>query len=177
MAASGWNGIEYLTAGIAADVMTTEVVYIDRMVTEYLTAITGAEVKTLYALSPVMKKAENIANGEGDFGYLVRVTFDEIVMNTSGSEYNFTITDAYNVTYHATVATENGREILLEFPDFNNATNPVVIAYTPGTATGEVASLEADSITIELTGLVPTYTPPPVPISVENTIDWIEVTP
>lgn len=177
MAASGWNGHEYLTTGITGTLKVTEIIYIDKTASEYLTAMTGAEVKTLYALSPVMTKAENVADEDGDFGYLVRVMFDEIVMNTAGNEYNFTITDAFNTIYHATGVAENRRELLLTFPNFNNAISPVTIAYTPGTATGEIANMDATSTQATLTGLVPYDVPAPVVQTVENIIDWIEVTP
>lgn len=177
MYTTGWIGREHLTNRIASTVSVSEITYIDKKTEELLQTITSAQLTTLYALSPVIKKVENLANNENDWGYLVKVTFDEAVMNTAGSEYNFSITDAYNMVWHATTAQENGRELLLTFGNFNNASNPVVIAYAPGTATGEVAQLEATSKAAIFTGLIPYDIPAPVLQTIENTIDYIEVQP
>jgi len=97
------------------------------------------------------------------------------VKNTFGSEYQFVLTDSYGIEWHAISATENGRELLLTFGNMNNAGNPVTLSYSPGTATGEVALLETDSIVFTLTGLIPYYVEPPVVTGLLNTSDWLEV--
>lgn len=176
MTASGWNGHEYLSAAIEMNLNVTEITYYESMENEYISVGTDVTITALYGLSPLILRAENYANVEGDYGYLIRLTFDELVFGTTGNEYQFTLTDSLNTVFHCDAIINNGRELLLTFPNLNNVTNPVVMAYTPGTVMGEVVALDADSISITLTGLVPTYVPPPVVLSIENTIDWMEIT-
>lgn len=176
MAASGWNGHESLTFKMEMSLSTLSVKYVDGQDgAEHVSTQTKMYFYSPYALSPVFKTAENIPNEVGDYGYLIKLHFDELVMNTFGSEYQFVVTDSYGTQWHAIRAMENGRELTLTFGNMNNAVNPVTLSYTPGTATGEVALLEADSIVMMLTGLVPYYVEPPFVTSIENVAGFMEV--
>ncbi len=169
MMASGWNGFEYLTAAITSiNISTTEIAYLDFQAVEHLSAVVTPIVEPLYTESPVMLFAENYARPDGDYGYMLRLKFDERVRNTFGTESSFTITDFYGTVFYGAVITENYNELLIEFSNLNNASNPVTVAYTPGTATGDIVPLVADSLIINLVGLVPYYSPPPIPLLVYN---------
>ena len=175
MYVSGWHGNEKLTAALGMSLFVTQITYIDRKDDEEIAADLNMTLVTLYALSPVMIHAENYANTDSDFGYQIRLTFDELVFHTVDNEYQFVLTDAYNSVWHAEAISNTGRELFLTFGNFNNASNPVVLSYTPGTVTGEVSNLQADSISFSLTGLVPYFVEPAVVTNIENVIDWMEV--
>ena len=138
--------------------------------TEHLSAnISNMAVNDLYAISPVMHQAINIANEDEDYGYLVQLDFDERVYNTTGNESQFILSDSTNRKWYAQSIQNNGRRILIQFTNMNNAHNPVQLEYTPGTVTGDIANLDACSISFAMVALVPYVEPPPVLTEIKNT--------
>jgi hypothetical protein len=174
-----WAGMaitpEFISANADAPTITVyDIVYIDSQTTdEYVSADVSVDLDVLYALSPVMLYAANEPNIDDDYGYLVRVRFDERVWNTTGTEAAFTLTDEYNGIWYGQIITGDGtKELLIEFTNFNNASGVVTLAYTPGTATGDIEVLAITSTTFTPIGLVPFAVDPPVVLTIENTIEW-----
>jgi hypothetical protein len=174
MASSGWNDTHYISTNIASmNVHVHEINFYDRQAdTDYISASLLMILADLYTESPVFYQVHNIEDA-GDWGKKIWLRFDERVWNTTGNEEYFTLVDALGVTWYGQVITGAGtHELIIEFTNFNNAMNPVTLYYTPGTATGDIANLLSDSISLVLTGLVPYPTDPPELVTIENTIEW-----
>jgi hypothetical protein len=140
---------------------------------EYLIVSASADIDRLYRLPPEVVHIENIDNGEGDYGFLVRITFDSDVSSVAGNTSAFSMVDDLASGYACTgIAQESARSVVAAFEDFNSAMMPLTITYTPGTITGEVEPLATFSEEFEATGLVPVITDPPVPVSIENIAEW-----
>jgi hypothetical protein len=169
MEASGWNGAEFVNVNISQNVVCRLIRYVDQLFNEHITLGITQDPKRLYALSPVFVSASNIANGIGNYGFKILAKFDEFVFGEESNATAFTITDANNVSWGSTAIEKiDGKTLVITFPNFNNAVNPVSLSYTPGTMMGDVVPLEADSISFSATGLIPYTGNPPVPISINN---------
>jgi len=174
-AISGHTNLENLTAHTAVTVAVYEVTYHDTQSTdEHITAMAGMAVTVLWGISPVMVLAWNIDNGSGDYGYKVRLAWDHDVANVAGNDTAFLLTDEESVQFNSTAVTHiSTKELEIDFQNFNNAVGQVILSYTPGTLVGEAGqAVDSDTIVFTPTGLVPTITPPPVPVSAINIIDW-----
>jgi len=117
-----------------------------------------------------MVYAENINNGEDDFGYKIRVTFDERVYDP---DTEFILTDSATGSWGCTSAIKISDWIMeLEFLNFNNAEGICQLSYTSGSLMGEVVPVEAGSVFFTPINLVPFAVDPPVVVSIENIEDW-----
>lgn len=174
-AISGHTNLENLTAHAAMSVDVYEVDYIDTKSTdEQITAMASMAVTVLWGISPIMISAWNIDNGSGDYGYKVRLVFDHDVANVTGNDTAFLLTDSESRVFNSTAVLQiSSTELEIEFQNFNNTEGDITLAYTPGTIVGEAGqTVDADTIVFTPNGLVPTITPPPVPLSAINIIDW-----
>lgn len=173
MAISAHINYEQLTVGIENTVAVYEVAYLDTMSQhEYLTGLIDMAITTLWGLAPEVLSISNEDDGTGDHGFKIRITFDADLFSVSGNEAAFSMVDAVAASYDCTAIEQNGRELILTFEDFNNATNPIILTYTPGTIIGEVELVEAFALEFNATELDPVFQEPPVPVSAENIIDW-----
>jgi len=174
-AISGHTNIESITAHAAMSVDVFEITYYDtKSSDEQITALADMEVTVLWGISPVMISAWNINNGSGDYGYKVRLVFDHDVANVAGNDTSFLLTDSESRFFNSTAVSQiSSTELEIEFQNFNNAKGNITLAYTPGTMVGEAGqTVDSDTIVFTPTGLVPIITPPPVPLSAINIIDW-----
>jgi len=167
MEASGWNGTEYISLSLSQTSELIEVHYRDFATDENITLSLSQESKILYALSPVMVGTENIDDGNGNYGLQVRITWDENIFGSAGHAGNFSLSDE-NTSWIGQSLTQDGRDFLITFVDFNNAVNPVTATYTPGTMMGDVVAVESCSIEFTASGLIPTEIPIPESLSAEN---------
>lgn len=121
----------------------TRIYYADTQSAEHLdiqAAKNTAPYGGLYELGAVaMLTAYNIDDGAGDWGRLLRLTFDkeldpELVAAQVGQ---FTIHDSDgNVFYPVSASMDGtGRTMTLTFTSFNNAVGACTAVYTPGTVT------------------------------------------
>jgi hypothetical protein len=174
MQASGWNSHEFIElAGMTASAVVYPINFLNsKSADEQILIAAGLAVAdNKYTLSPVFYRAWNIED-DGDWGKYIVLRFDERVWNTKGHEDGFYFEDALGVIWYGQTIENNGSTIIIEFVNFNNATSPVTLYYEPGEVMGDIVALEADSIALELSGLVPYETTPPEIVSIENTIEW-----
>jgi len=172
---SGWTGVESLTAHASLLLDVLEVTYHDtKSQDEMISALIAMTVLTLWGVETIMQTAANIDNGEGDYGYLVRITWDHGITIPTGNHTSFLMLDSENNSFGSVQVTQiDSRLIEVEFQNFNNAIGECSIFYTPGTIEGEAGQLlTASSVSFTPTGLVPFAVDPPVPISIINIIDW-----
>ena len=173
MAISAHVNYEQLTAKIENTVAVYEVAYLDTMSQhEYLTGLIDMVITTLWGIAPKVLSIANEDDGTGDHGFKVRITFDADLFSVSGNAAAFSMVDDFAASYDCTAIGQDGRELILTFEDFNNATNPIMLTYTPGTIIGEVELVEAFALEFSATELDPVFQEPPAPVSAENIIDW-----
>jgi hypothetical protein len=126
------------------------------------------------AIAPTIVSVENIDDGTGNWGLILRVTFSGPVYDIEGQAGAFVLGGAFTgeaIAYDP--ADASLKTLLLTMADFNNAASPSDLVYTPGTlASGpSVTLVEGQTVSVTLVNLVPTS--PPVPVSAEalgNTI-------
>lgn len=170
MEASGWNGAEYIGVSLSQSNAVLNIQSLYEQESEYVSVLLAQENQILYALSPVMVSAVNIDRGDGDYGYIIRITFDEKVFNPMPG---FSLTDTGSGSFASTEATKISDKVIeVTFVNFNNATGNCTITYTPGTMTGEVVPIAAGSVVFTPINLVPFETEPPAPTSIEMIEDW-----
>ena len=170
METSGWSGTEFISMTPTVTSQLLKVNYLNTQSEEYITLTPSIMAALIYGLAPVPVTAENIDNGEGDYGWKVRITFDELIFDVTGTDLSFTITDEDDVVWNSTAVEQTGdKTIVVTFQNWNNAVGDVTVAYTPGTIIGEVEPVETFTKTFTPTGLVPTVFPAPVPTALENT--------
>lgn len=173
MEATGWNNSEYISLGITGQATAYDVNYVDNKTDEYLALTPEATASVLYALPPEMAIAENIDNGSGDYGYFVRIIWDENISIQTTPASCFALTDAGSGAWGGQTITQDGRYITIGFDNFNNLENPATITYTPGSIIGDVESAASQALQFTASGLVPFATAPPVPVLAENIIDEV----
>lgn len=172
-----WPGmsipIEKLTLSTELTLEVTEITYTDTFADdENLSMATTMIVSPLWALSPFMVSAGNIDDGLGNFGLHVLLTWDENIFGEETNANSFVLSDGFGGGWAGQTITKTDKTLDILFIDFNNASNPVTLTYTPGTLMGEVIPVDADSITFNALGLVPTFIPSPEVVSVENIAEW-----
>jgi len=174
MAISANANLEYLTAAVSTTIDVYEVTYNDlQSPDEYITASLGAEVTVLWGLAPVLLAVANLDDGAGNWGLKVKLDFDADLYSVAGNDTAFQLIDASSFGFDCTaIAQESARRLVLPVAEFNNAVNPIRLVYTPGTLIGDVELVAAIDQAFTASGLVPTYTDPPVPQSAANIIDW-----
>ena len=173
METSGWSGSEFISMTPTVTTELIKVNYLDTQSQEYITLTPSVLAALIYGLAPEVVSIENIADEDDDYGFLVRITFDSDVSSIAGNSSAFYMTDDLASGYACTgITQESARSIIVSFEDFNSATMPLTIAYTPGTITGAVEPLATFSEEFTATGLVPVITDPPVPVSIENIEEW-----
>lgn len=171
MEASGWISQDHISVSLTTLSRMVNIRYLtandpDERITVSL--ITACRIR--YAISPVMVYAENINNGEDDFGYKIRVTFDERVYDP---DTEFILTDSATGSWGCTSAIKISDWIMeLEFLNFNNAEGICQLSYTSGSLMGEVVPVEAGFVFFTPINLVPFAVDPPVVVSIENIEDW-----
>lgn len=128
-------------------------------------APTGA---LIYGLTSKPLAAENIDDGAGNWGLLVRLTMDYPVTGVDNNAGAFSMQDSDGVAYSCTAA--QGSEVLtLTFVDFNSAEGkPLTLRYTPGTVQSPATPLEAFEIQFEPVNLVAPDVDPPEVLRVWN---------
>lgn len=172
---SGWTGVDSLTAKTSLTLDVMEVIYHDAMAPdETLSVLTALTVVTLWGVETLMISAVNIDNGEGDYGYLVRITWDHDLSVPPGNDTAFLLTDSEDNTFGSVqVSRVAERVVEVEFQNFNNAIGACEITYTPGTLVGEAGqAITVNSVVFLPTGLVPIAVDPPVPTGIINILDW-----
>ena len=170
MEASGWNGIENIAVTLSQKNSVTAIVYPIGCGYEFLPAAISQDNKILYAFSPVMITAENINNGEGNYGYKVRVTFDERIFDPM---CGFILTDEASGAWSCSSAIKISDKVLeLTFGNFNNADGDCTVTYTPGTIMGDVVPLEAGAVVFSPTNLIPFAVDAPKVVTITNIEDW-----
>lgn len=171
MEASGWISQDHISVSLTTLSRMVNIRYLtandpDERITVSL--ITACRIR--YAISPVMVYAENINNGEDDFGYKIRVTFDERVYDP---DTEFILTDSATGSWGCTSAIKISDWIMeLEFLNFNNAQGICKLSYTSGSLMGEVVPVEAGFVYFTPVNLIPFEVDPPVVVSIENIEDW-----
>jgi hypothetical protein len=169
MEASSWNNQETIRCNLSQSLATLPIVYSDFCDFEHISVNVTQILTRLYALSPVMVYAENRDNGIGDYGRVVRLVFDENIFGEQDNIGRFSLHDSSSGSWAAqSIARVNSKTLDITFLDFNNAVNPVVVAYTPGTMTGDIEPLDGDTIWFTADNLVPFDIKPPVPMSASN---------
>lgn len=180
---SGWANTEELTAsvtGMTVDVY--EINYQDNMAPdEHITAFTPELLALVYkAESPVMYDAHNYAvevydeeteEYSDNYGLWVNLRWDAVVLNTETNLTNIVLTDAYNTQWPAQeiiVDADYPNRMRVRFNDFNNASNPCTISYTPGTLSSGVVDVDGSCVEFNAAGLVPTFIPSPEFVSAVN---------
>ena len=189
---SGWTNIEHLTAHAAMAVDVHEIDYHERKLEEHITSLNLMGVAVLYALSPIMMYAENIVASiydeeieewKDDYGYKVRVHWNENVFGEEANAGSFILVDSNSVVFGSTLVekinassygvgdaqNKYARDLEITFQNFNNAVGEVSLQYVPGTMTGDIVAVTATSVSFTPTGLVPFATDQPVPLSAWNT--------
>jgi hypothetical protein len=117
-----------------------------------------------------MVSAENIDNGFGNYGFKVRVTFDECVFDV---DTGFSLSDSSSGAWSSSSVIKVSDKIVeISFSNFNNADGDCTVSYTPGTMMGDIVAVEADSLVFTPTNLVPYVTEPPLLVSIGNIEDW-----
>lgn len=180
MSASGWVGVDHISAACSMSLAVHEIGYLEsKSQDEHISVMSALALSVLYALSPVMQSAENIAWTDetleltDDYGYKVRLAWDERVFSYVDNVAAFSLMDESAAVFGCTAIEMISSKVLeLTFQNFNNAVGMVTLEYTPGTMTGDVVAISSDSITFTPTGLVPFAVDPPIPVSVYNAIDW-----
>ena len=131
--------------------------------------------------SPVLRRAWNVPiqtyNEEteeyyDDYGYVVVFEFNQIVRNANLYPGDFKLIDDYSMEWFGQTATINGRFVTVTFNDFNNAENSITAKAVAGNLSNGLTPLTETSVTFDAVGLVPTFVPPPVPVSISNIQDW-----
>jgi len=173
MQASGWNGTEFLQFSVSGSGQMFDIYYYDFFNEENVSLDISGFGDLLYNLSPVMLRAYNLANVDEDFGYKIRVIWDEDLNLVSGNETAFSMVDSTLAVFGCTAITViSSRELELDMQNFNNAVGAVTLSYDPGTMMGDIVAVTACDVAFTPTGLVPFAVDPPVPLSVINTIEW-----
>lgn len=123
-----------------------------------------------WGLSSVPLSAENLDDGTGNYGFIVRIVLDHPVRNVTGTHERFSMVDSVGIKYLCTdaYAEEDGLAIVLTFMNFNvSAGNDLTVTYTPASPhiLCPAANLAAFSFTFTPTGLVLPDVPIPEPVS------------
>ena len=144
--------------------------YIDTAENEHINisniTATGA---LIYGLSSKPVSVENIDDGNGNYGLIVKVTMDYPVAGVADNTAAFALTDSGGGSYACTAAAVTDKIVTLTCVDFNAAYGKTLtVAYTPGTVQSPAVAMEAWAITFTPTGLVPTTVPAPTVTEVAN---------
>ena len=167
----GKQNVEHLEiTSVNADGNIIPVDYHDTAENEHINISGIAATGTLiYGLSSKPVSAENVDDGNGNYGLTVKVTLDYPVTGVADNAAAFTITDSGGGSYACTAATVTGKIVTLMCVDFNAAyEKTLTVTYTPGTVQSPAAAMEAWTITFTPAGLVPTTVPAPTVTEVAN---------
>lgn len=165
MEASSWNSTEFIESTLSVHTNTIPIDYGHyHSDNEHIRTYLGVKTSHLYALAPIMIHAQNLDDGNGNYGLIVDVIFDENVFLEDQNITAFSIRDDSGGSFASTSITKSGKHLLITFVDFNNLSGDATIYYTPGTLIGDVELVEAHTITFTPTGLVPVEINPPVPV-------------
>lgn len=144
--------------------------YLDTAENEHINISNIAATGTLiYGLSSQPVSAENVDDGNGNYGLIVKVTMDYPVTGVADNAAAFALTDSGGGSYACTAAAVTDKIVTLTCVDFNAAYGKTLtVAYTPGTVQSPAVAMAAWTITFTPTGLVPTTVPAPTVTEVAN---------
>lgn len=144
--------------------------YLDTAENEHINISNIAATGTLiYGLSSKPVSAENVDDGNGNYGMIVKVTMDYPVTNVTDNAMAFALTDSGGGSYACVAAAVTDKILTLTCVDFNAAYGKTLtVAYTPGTVQSPAVAMEAWTIAFTPTGLVPTTVPAPTVTEVTN---------
>jgi len=170
-----WSAMASLPEYITASVVEATVDVIDlgfydlKSTDEYIITSNHSALILPYGdISPTMWDAWNYDDGNGDYGYYVCLRWTDSVDQALPEVDDFTMTDGYGMTYYPQdiIRSDYPNRVLLHFMNFNNALNPLVLHYTPGSLTWNGSAIAADTVPFNATNLVPYYVDPPVVTSI-----------
>ena len=153
---------------ISADGTLTEVTYHDGQAAEHIeisNITAGALYGGLYSIAvPAIVGAVNVDDGTGDWGKIVKVSFDAHLAATdvAAQVSTFSLADSNGKTFAPGAADldSDGLTVTLSFGNINNARGELTVSYTPGTIKSMAGTaLVADSKSFTPTGLVPQLPP------------------
>ena len=155
---------------VTANGKITQIDYTDTSNAEHINvANVNAEGALIYGLSSKPVSAENVDDGNGNYGLIVKVTMDYPVTGVTDNAAAFALTDSGGGSYACTAATVADKVVTLTCVDFNAAYGKTLtVAYTPGTIMSPAVAMEAWTITFTPAGLVPTTVPAPTVTEVAN---------
>lgn len=180
-----WSGMAILPENITLNVFSTAeriaIRYSNYKEDEYINLDVTSIALRLHGVTTYIISAENIAYTdlineiEDDYGYKVRIIFDEPTFLNGTAYTDFSLIDEDNTVFGASSVTQiDNKTIDILFQNFNNAVGDLTVGYTPGLMTGEAGqTIDADSFVFTPTGLVPFAVSPPVPVSAENIEGWM----
>jgi hypothetical protein len=186
MEATGWNGTDFIWMDVSVSTELVDVYYSDYSGEERISLDVTADAWNMATYSPTLLRAWNIPTSMedpenpgtyyDDYGYRVVFEFDECIRNATDYPAQFKLTDAYNASWYGQSVQQDyhSRFVTVTFTDFNNAGNDITATGLPGVLTNGLTPLATTSKIFTATGLVPTYVPAPVPLSVGNiqAFDW-----
>jgi hypothetical protein len=168
----GSKNAEHISVEMSAKGNTTRVYYTDTTEDEHINISGIAATGTLiYGLSSKPVSAENVDDGNGNYGLTVKVTLDYPVTGVGSNGSAFTLTDSDGINYANISAVEStdGKLLTLGFVDFNSAYGKnLTLAYSPGTVQSPATAMSAWSKDFTPTGLVPIVVPAPSVSSIQN---------
>lgn len=170
MQAAGWNSIEMVQ--VTSLSVLSETIHVGyesyQGDPENVDALLEVLSSTLYALPPEMAEAYNIDDGLGDYGYFVKVIWDENISLEGTTANAFSMKGSGAFVWVCIGFSLSGKELTLEFNNFNNIGATADLTYTPGEIIGDIELVESHDIVVTLTNLVPYPVDPPELVSIEN---------
>jgi len=168
-----WSGMAILPEKLSIDIQGTlevfNINYLDNFNRENIEIVNiEGSLINLYGLAPEMVIVENINNGSDDYGYYIRILWDEAISIQTTLPSCFALTDAGSGAWGGQSISQNGRYITIGYANFNNLENPATITYTPGSIIGDIELAIGQAFEFTASNLVPFVVPPPIPVSAEN---------
>lgn len=188
---SGWSGVENVSTVLDIKVSTTEIGYYyipstdntfkvplpdSEYMRENVSAMLDMKIVTLWGIDTQIRQIENIDDGSGNWGYVLRIIWEHPISSVQGNELKFILIDNNGTQWGCTQLTViSPIETIATFQNFNNAINPIRLTYEPGTMLGEAGqAVQAKDVSFTAVNLVPYTIVLPSPISAINPIDWSE---
>lgn len=138
---------------------------------EHLSGTATISQVLTYGLSSIPISVVNVDDGTGNFGRVIRITFDYPISGVSSNVSAFTLVDQNGANYAVENANVDatGKICTISFTDFNMAAGlEMTVSYTQGTIMSPVVLLNAFNFVFEPTGLIAPQVDPPEPVSIWN---------
>ena len=179
----GVRGAEHVTMSASAKITMYGINYYNFFNNEHVEMTATAKADNLWAYSVIPQSAQNLNDGQGNWGKTVKVVFDYPVHATDHDTTLFVLKDTQLYWYVATDYEINGRELTLIFDDFNLAQkwsdNTLTLYYTKLTSGGLMSpAVQTDDFNISFTpqNLVAPVADPPAFYSATNASDGMTIT-